>query len=229
MIHRNLYIYIYNHILEKDHQRFDPWSSCFEKRTCLAKCSNFGQWLVGQKWRKGMEWLHACRSGVGTSDFHKQNQHKVRHGQRNIQDCMMLYGSAMIWPSDGRVMNQLSWKRDPNCQRIVLLMILHNQSSNACPSKKKMYCKQQSTSSSIKHGFPTNGTSWPATWNKFTNPFLVFRWLGTSQPSLWVAVVSKPVGRSVGADTAEWYGWKEKGRELIYIYIFNIVVYIYVS
>ena len=89
-----------------------------------------------------MEWLHdaACLMpvrGAGTSDFHKQNQHKVRHGQRNIQDCMMLYGSEMVWPSDGRVMNQLSWKRDPNCQRIVLLMILHNQSSNACPSKNK--------------------------------------------------------------------------------------------
>ena len=39
-------------------------------------------------------------------------------------------------------------------------------------------------------------------------------------------MVSKPVGRSVGADTAEWYGWKEKGRELIYIYIQYCFVYI---
>ena len=58
---------------------------------------------------KERDGMAACLMPVrgGTSDFHKQNQHKVRHGQRNIQDCMMLYGSAMVWPSDGRVMNQL--------------------------------------------------------------------------------------------------------------------------
>ena len=54
-----------------------------------------------------MEWLHNAEVVLALLTFTKKNQHKVRHGQRNIQDCMMLYGSAMVWPSDGRVMNQL--------------------------------------------------------------------------------------------------------------------------